>query len=499
VSHTTTANIYNNHIYNNIIKGTGSFYGIEGMSEQVTYLNIYGNHIFGNQKSGSEGTMYCILAKNAIITVHDNEIYNNAIPASAGYAPSRIYGYFNDQSPAVSEDYNNNHIWGLSVGGTSTYPCSIFGIYSKSAGTSVKSISGNTIHGFHISCPGGGVTMGIKNWGGNLISVLNNEIFDLETDNSDALSYGIDIQWGTTVNLCNNMISDLRTPQSSYGTAIKGFYLEGGVTLKMYYNTVFLNAVSTTTQQFGTAGIVTSASPTIDLRNNLVVNLSSPVHITGNAYASAYVRTQIALTNYSANSNNNCFYAGTPNAYHVIFWDGTNIDSTLEAYQARVSPRDAYSFTENPPFLNINTAPYDLHLNTSSPTGCESGGTSVADSGCNVDFDGDSRFPENGYAENPTCPATAPDVGADEFDGIQANLLTWTGAVSNDWSDPGNWNPATIPGSGNSVVIQAGTGYDPQVLTGGQSCKDLIIRPDASVTVIPGIQLNVNGHTMIKE
>ena len=58
VSHTTTVNIYNNHIYNNTINGTGDFYGIEGMDDQVTYLNIYGNQIHDNQKSGGQGNMY---------------------------------------------------------------------------------------------------------------------------------------------------------------------------------------------------------------------------------------------------------------------------------------------------------------------------------------------------------------------------------------------------------------------------------------------------------
>ncbi|MBK7031152.1 MAG: hypothetical protein IPH45_18985, partial [Bacteroidales bacterium] len=125
------------------------------------------------------------------------------------------------------------------------------------------------------------------------------------------------------------MISDLRTPQSYYGSAIKGIYLEGGVNLNLFYNTIFLKASSSTTLRFGSAGIVSSASPLVDLRNNLVVNLSTPVHITNNAYTAAFIRTSINLTNYSANSNNNCFYAGTPGQFNVIYWDGTNTDSTM--------------------------------------------------------------------------------------------------------------------------------------------------------------------------
>ena len=501
LSHTTTVNIYNNQIFNNTICGSGDFYGIEGMDDQVTYLNIYGNQIYNNQKTGAQGKMYCVFAKTSIITVHDNSIYNNSIPASSntGGYPAVIYGYYNNESP-TQENYYSNSIHDLSVGGTATANNSgIFGIFSKSGGNSVKNIYSNTIHGFTLSTKGGGTVTAIKTLGGNTVSVSQNEIFNLQADSSNAMSYGIHVQAGTTVNIFNNFISDLKTPQSYYGSAIKGIYLEGGGTLNLYYNTIFLNATSTTALRFGSAGIVASASPTVDLRNNLVVNLSTPVHITGNAYTSAYVRTAITLANYSANSNNNCFYSGPPGAYNVIFWDGTNTDSTMTAFQARVSPRDIYSFSENPPFQNENTPPYDLHINASTPTGCESGGTIVAAPGLNVDFDDDFRFPENGYAENPSCPATAPDVGADEFTGIQANLLTWTGTVSTDWSEPGNWSTSIVPGPGNSVVIQSGTVYEPQLVTSGQSCKDLIIKEGVTVTLVQGIQLTVNGHTLIRE
>lgn len=501
VSHITNANIYNNHIFNNVISGTGDFYGIEGMGEQVTYLNIYGNDIHHNQKSGGQGNMYCIFAKTCIITVHDNAIYNNSIPGSSGTGgyPAVIYGYYNYESP-TQEDYCNNNIHDLSVGGTATANNSgVYGIFTKSAGASVKNISSNTIHSFKLSSKGGGTVTAIKTFGGNAVSISKNEIYNLEADSSNAMSYGIHIQSGTTVSVVNNLISDLTAPQSYYGSAIKGIYLEGGGTLNLFYNTIFLKASSTSTTQFGSTGIVASASPAVDLRNNLVVNLSTPVHLAGNAYTCAYTRTAITLANYSASSNNNCFYAGTPGAYNVIFWDGTNTDSTMAAYQARVSPRDALSFSENPPFLEKDVPPYDLHLGTSSPTGCESGGTRITAAGGNVDWEGDSRYPESGYAENPSCPATAPDVGADEFGGIQSGLLTWTGIVSADWNNAANWSPPVVPGQGNSVVIPPGTAFEPHVNLDGQSCKDLIIQGGARLNVADGIQLTVNGVTLIRE
>ncbi len=428
-SHTTTADIFNNHIYNNSLNTTGGFYGISGMSEQVTYLNMYGNQIHDNQVTGGQGNMYCLFAKTTVVSVHDNSIYNNSMPASSGTggSPSVIYGYYNYESP-TEENYYNNSIHDLSVGGTATAINSgIFGIYTKSASTSVKNIYSNTIHSFKLSSKGGGTVTGIKTFGGNAVSVFRNEVYNLQADSANAMSYGIHVQSGTTVNLYNNMVSDLKTPQSYYGSAIKGIYIEGGTSLNVFYNTVFLNASSTTTLRFGSAGIVSSASPTVDLRNNLFINLSAPVHIANNAYTAAYVRTAINLTNYSANSNNNCFYAGTPGMYNVIYWDGTNTDTTMDAYKARVSPRDAQSFTENVAFVNDTLAPYDLHIQSASSTLCESGGTIISTPDIINDFDGEARYPNPGYPENPSFPPSAPDVGADEFAGLSANkTLTLT-------------------------------------------------------------------------
>jgi len=61
--------------------------------------------------------------------------------------------------------------------------------------------------------------------------------------------------------------------------------------------------------------------------------------------------------------------------------------------------------------MNIATTPYNLHLSLLTTTLCESGGVPV--SMVTTDFDGDTRCPNGG------CPGSksAPDVGADEFNG----------------------------------------------------------------------------------
>jgi hypothetical protein len=144
----------------------------------------------------------------------------------------------------------------------------------------------------------------------------------------------------------------------------------------------------------------------------------------GTGRSIAYQRSGTSLTTYTASSNTNDFWAGTPGANNLIFYDGTNSDQTLAAFKSRVSPRDAGSVTEIPPFVNVTSAPYDLHLQTTIPTQCESGGQVVSSPVAIVqDYDANPRFPNSGYPNNVTTPATAPDMGADEFGGLILDLI----------------------------------------------------------------------------
>ena len=125
----------------------------------------------------------------------------------------------------------------------------------------------------------------------------------------------------------------------------------------------------------------------------------------------AYRRSSTTLTSYSAHSNNNSFYAGTPSATNVIYYDGTNSAQTIAEFKTIVSPRDAASFAENVPFINSTTAPFNLHVNTGTATQTESGGTPVTSPvAVTDDFDGNTRN------------VSTPDVGADEFAGIGLDL-----------------------------------------------------------------------------
>jgi hypothetical protein len=148
------------------------------------------------------------------------------------------------------------------------------------------------------------------------------------------------------------------------------------------------------------------------MRNNVVVDVSTPGPTGG--YVAAYRRSSTTLTSYSTSSNNNAFYVNTGAGVRRYFFShGTtdvDNDSTFSAYKTRMATRDQSSFAELPPFINVASTPYDLHMQTGTATQTESGGTTVSSPSITLDFDGDTRN------------ASTPDVGADEFAGTGLDL-----------------------------------------------------------------------------
>jgi len=407
-----TVNLIDNIVNSNILAGTGAFYGV--YSGACVNLFVQQNTVSNNQKTGASGSMYLSYASTSIVNYHHNNLFNNSIPNSSGTSAATIYGYYNLGSPTV-ENIHHNNIYNNSVSGTNTATTSYNdGIYSYTIAGDVKSINNNNIYGLTAAS---GIVNGIRTNLGNA-SIYNNNIYNL-TNNTAATTAasvnGITITSGNPVYVYNNFISDLKAPLSAGTDAIRGINITSATAssvVGLYHNSIYLNA-SSTGANFGSSGIfhtsnATATTASLDMRNNIIVNTSTP---SGTGLTVAYRRSSTTLTNYNSASNNNDFFAGTPSASNLIFSDGTNFDSTITDYKTRVSPIDAASFSENPPFEDITTAPFDLHLKTTVPTQIESGGIPVntpivvAD-----DFDGDIRN------------ASTPDVGADEFSGMGLDL-----------------------------------------------------------------------------
>lgn len=376
------------------ITGQGGITGMQiGTSgTYATPLNFSGNTVTGLSSTGTGGAV--------------TGISNGAGAPSTGI-----------------NSVSNNTINTLSSSSTTA---TVAGIASTGSGLNISNNAINTL-----SCAGttSGVTNGIMVTAGTNVSVFKNKIYDLQTSGGFTTTPGVNgiVVSGSTAsstyNIYNNLVGDLKAPTASSTDAIRGISVTAtGTTTNcnIFYNSIYLNAVSTGAN-FGTSGVfhttnATATTATLNLRNNIIVNNSTPA---GTGLTVAYRRSSTTLTNYGATSNNNLFYAGTPGAARLIFYDGTNSDQTLTAYKTRVNPRDAVSVSENPPFLSTSGASANfLHINTAVATQVESGASAI--SGITDDYDGDTRN------------VTTPDIGADEGNFLLADIsgpsITYTPA-----------------------------------------------------------------------
>lgn len=75
----------------------------------------------------------------------------------------------------------------------------------------------------------------------------------------------------------------------------------------------------------------------------------------------------------------------------------------------------------------------------------------------------------------------------------EALFHQWTGTINSDWSHAGNWNPPSVPGTGNDVLIGPSPNV-PQTTTASQ-CRDLVVKTSQTLHVQPSAPLTV--HRML--
>jgi hypothetical protein len=405
-----TANVYGNTISSNDV-GDGSLPSTGAIMYLVCnkssafpgILNVYNNTVSGNQRrTNSAGTMpgnyIWVTGSGSQLNLYGNDVTNNI--ARNGSSINGISSSFTQGSVRIYD----NTVTNLTEANATTY-----GISLSSASSNVK------------------------------LEIFRNAVSNIEGGSATTKISGIyhsGSGTGTYSYIHNNMISDLRATIASGtgGDIVAGINNSGANYLSVYNNSVYLNASSIGTNFHSSAFYsTTSASAVLDVRNNILVNTSTPAG-TGVTAALRFSNTNWT-TFFSSLSDNNDLYAGTPGLYNALFFDGTNKDQVLAEYKGRMFPRESKSISIMPPFVNTTSGSTDLHLQPIL-TPCESGGSVISGNYLiTSDYDGDPRFPDTGYPVGSSTPY-APDMGADEFGGIPADIIapviTYTPIASTD-------------------------------------------------------------------
>lgn len=82
-------------------------------------------------------------------------------------------------------------------------------------------------------------------------------------------------------------------------------------------------------------------------------------------------------------------------------------------------------------------------------------------------------------------------------DGILSPVTNWTGTVSSEWHDGGNWSSGMVPNQMSNVYIDAGTPFKP-VVTTAAICNEIIIKKNTALLVESSGSLVVYGDVNIE-
>ena len=390
-NNTNTKSITNNRTSGSLVRPSGTFYCYYNLGIPTGGSEIISNNTFSNiQNTGSSSTSNGTYGIYTWTSLSQSRIVSgNVMSDWSSTSTGTIYGIFARESSSCQ--VNNNSITNITGGGT------IVGLFVYQGTTAT--VYENTISNISSS----GVTV----VGGYLASVSDNSFYkniirQINSNNSAPTVIGVEIGTGASSSYYNNFIGPVSCGSANLNTPLFGVYISSTTssqTINFAHNSIYLNASSTGTN-FGSSAIYANTSPTLNLINNIFVNTSTP---SGTGITSVFRLSSTTLTTYGSSSNNNSFYAGTPSANRLIFYDGTNADQTLADYQARVSTRDAASISQNPTFVNTSGASANLHLSTSAGDNWCFDATGTPVTSITSDFDGDPRNSSN------------PDLGADEF------------------------------------------------------------------------------------
>jgi hypothetical protein len=389
------------------MSGTGTT--VSGTNSNNKFYNfalsggVWGFQIFGTLGNPDLNTEIGILpGGTSTISYAHRTLFNGAV------------GFGNQDNIRV---FNVEVTSGFQAGAVSMY-CIAAPFAGSAIGTAY--IYDNKIHGLVDSSTAGGAARGIATVNLGTYYVYNNRVYDmLHATLTTGTVTGISIENAAAAYVYNNMVSDIKAPVGTGTTTptIRGISATGGIAANFYNNTVYLNAANTSVSRSSAAFYFTTVPSITDLRNNIFINKSAAGTAT-TARQAAIIKSSISLANIALTSNNNLLYAGPvagSTNLRALFWPATGTgDTTLAQYITRMVPMEAAAVTQDVAFRNTTTPPYDIHVDSTAATVVESGGNNAP--GVTTDIDGQPRIVA-------LAPNVAPDLGADEFSGITADLV----------------------------------------------------------------------------
>jgi hypothetical protein len=287
---------------------------------------------------------------------------------------------------------------------------SVIGI-SQTSQNGNNTITGNVVRSLSNKSDSGNVVVtGIYNNGpatGNN-SIHKNRIYGLSApaDTSVATINGVHLNGGNS-SVYNNMISiGTDTTGGAYTKAhvYNGILKTSNTGNDIVFNTVRVGGTSVVNRSVNSFAFRRTAAGTDTLRNNVLSNFRSNAAAGGKHYSIGWS----SATNMTSGKN-------------ILFGNGTGfvlglldtVDQNNLFSWFSTTGQDSNSISVNPNFIST----INLHINNATPSPLESKGYTIP--GITTDFDNHVR---PGPAGSSNGGATAPDIGADEFDGTPVNL-----------------------------------------------------------------------------